>query len=125
MDKNSRKLNIMINGEDLKIDSGTKDVKDFLVEKIEVDVNIEEVVKIGTNKRNQTIIRAKVNSWENKEKIIKNKNKLKGTNYFIDPDFKEGEEKKLKRLREIAKPRKNRSSGISKKSESMEMDEIG
>lgn len=106
IEKDQRKSNIIIKSEDFQHNIGKEQVKQFIEEKIGVPVEIEEVQVISNNKKHQTIVRAKINSFENKILIMKNKSKLKGTKYYIESDFTKSEEKIQKKLREIAKEEK-------------------
>ncbi|KAK9753250.1 hypothetical protein QE152_g3727 [Popillia japonica] len=73
IEKDQRKSNIIIKSEDFQHNIGKEQVKQFIEEKIGVPVEIEEVQVISNNKKHQTIVRAKINSFENKILIMKNK----------------------------------------------------
>lgn len=81
--------------------------------KIDVDVRISEVEAKGINKKNETVIRAIVESLKTKKMIMKNKNKLRGTQCYTESELTE-EERVQKKLREIAQIEKIRVLGYQK-----------
>lgn len=113
MDKAQRKLNIVITGIHVESNIAKETVEKFVEEKIGTKINVNEVSKIGINKNNKMIIMAKLNSWEDKEKVMKNKNKLRGTPYYIDPDYTEGESQTQRKLREIARVERGKGKRVT------------
>ncbi|KAK9744403.1 hypothetical protein QE152_g7786 [Popillia japonica] len=75
IEKDQRKSNIIIKSEDFQHNIGKEQVKQFIEEKIGVPVEIEEVQVISNNKKHQTIVRAKINSFENEVQVISNNKK--------------------------------------------------
>lgn len=84
---------------------GIEPVKEFWENKVGVKMEINEIQRIATNKK-KPVIKAKVNSQEDKELFMKNKNKLRG---IIVLDLTEGEEKLKKRMRDMAKVEKEKN----------------
>lgn len=78
MNRVHRKLNIVVKGIDPKTKLENRTVQNFLAEKIGVDAKINDVEKIDINKNNE--MTAKVDCWESKELIMRNKNKIKRIN---------------------------------------------
>ncbi|KAK9722777.1 hypothetical protein QE152_g19510 [Popillia japonica] len=76
-----------------------------------IKVEIKVVERIGINK-SKMIIKAKMNNMDNKRLVMKNKNKLKGTKYFIDPEFTNEEEKIQKKLREVARVERDKGKQV-------------
>lgn len=83
-EKSKKRNNIVIKG--LKIDpqeNVSQAVVDFLKRELKQTSKIKEAYKIGKTEGKQAIV-AEVESWEQKMEIMKNKNILKGKNYYID-----------------------------------------
>lgn len=97
MERREKKHNIVIKGINTQEINENVKVQEFLHRKIEVNVKITNVQTINT-----TMIVAKVESWEDKMKLMKNKNKLRGTKIVIDNDLTKEELKVQAKLREIA-----------------------
>ncbi|KAF5301940.1 hypothetical protein FQR65_LT19162 [Abscondita terminalis] len=93
---NQRKLNIVIKGVEFKNEDINSDVEKFLREKLMVEQKITTAHKI-INKGQASITLVKLKSWEEKQKIMKNKNKLRGSRIFIDNDMSKEETKSRNR----------------------------
>lgn len=103
IEKQNRKNNIIIKGIDFQ--NKTEGIEQFCKERLGTEVKIEAFQNIGTNER--PMIMAKVNTWEQKVSIMKNKNKLRGTKIFVDHDMTKAESEVQKKLRERAKVEKS------------------
>lgn len=108
MEKHQKKQNIIIKGYEFKDNEGGAEVARFISEKLEVEVKIKDVQKLKVKQGNPPMTIVKVDSWEEKEKIMKNKGKLKGTSYFVDHDLTQTEEKIQKELRDKAREEKGK-----------------
>lgn len=53
--------------------------------------------------------------WEDKEEVIKNKHKLKGTQIYLDHDLTKTENEIQKKLREIAKNERGKAVNVGYK----------
>lgn len=73
-------------------------VNEFYREDMGVAVEIESVYRVGEKR---CVIR--MNSWEDKMKVMKNKHKLKGGRVFVDSDQTPSERKIMKHIREKAR----------------------
>jgi hypothetical protein len=74
-------------------------------------VNVKEAFKINKD----TMMLAKIESWEQKKNIMLNKSKLKerkGERIYIDDDLTNEERKILKKLREVAREEKDRGKRV-------------
>lgn len=94
-ERNERRNNIIVSGKVVKERKDVENIKAFvetvLREKLTVDVNIEEAAYITKSKKGEDIIKVVLKGKEDKIKIMKNKNKLKGTDIFINDDLTEEE----------------------------------
>ncbi|KAF2881443.1 hypothetical protein ILUMI_24729 [Ignelater luminosus] len=77
-------------------------VQKFLEEKIGVKTKLNEIQHVGVGKEGRKTVRATVENMESKRLIMKNKKKLKESEYNID-DLTDAEQKIEKKLREIGK----------------------
>ncbi|KAK9707951.1 hypothetical protein QE152_g27532 [Popillia japonica] len=111
IEKEHKKENIVIKGLDPTENINKIDVQEFIEEKMGIKVEIKEVERIGIN-NSRMIIKAKMNNMDNKRLVMKNKNKLKGTKYFIDPKFTNEEEKIQKKLREEARVERDKGKQV-------------
>lgn len=102
-DKNERKNNIIIKGTNLEGPELKNKVKTYLKNKLQADVEVEEAREIGNKKEGRSTITVKFGNWENKQEVLKNKNKLKGEKIFIDHDLTIKERNIQKKLRDIGK----------------------
>ena len=109
-EKLERKNNIIFTGYiDKEINTDTEKVKSYLENLCKEITNseaieLQEVFHITTNKKGMDIVRAKINGFDNKIKIMKNKYKLASKNkiMFIDDDFTRKEAEIQKKLRFLA-----------------------
>jgi hypothetical protein len=72
-----------------------------------VKVNVKEAFKINKDK----MVLVKIESWEQKKNIMLNKSKLnerKGERMYIDDDLTNEENKKQKKLKEVAREERDR-----------------
>ncbi|XP_076291000.1 uncharacterized protein LOC143214172 [Lasioglossum baleicum] len=106
-EKQERKNNIIIRGEEIENRVETKQiVKDILEKMVEAEVEINEAAEIGRGKR---AILVKLGSWEEKRKVMDAKRKLKGRKLYIDDDLTRKEREVQETLRE--KAREERENG--------------
>ncbi|KAJ3656641.1 hypothetical protein Zmor_015698 [Zophobas morio] len=77
-----------------------KEVEEFLKKEIEVEVKVLETIIIGKEESKKILVKT---LWEEKQEVLKNKNKLRGKRIYIDNDWTVQEQKIQKGIREIAK----------------------
>ena len=75
-----------------------KEVEEFLKKEIEVEVKVLETIIIGKEESKKILVKT---LWEEKQEVMKNKNKLRGKR--IDNDWTVQEQKIQKGIREVAK----------------------
>ncbi|KAJ3652375.1 hypothetical protein Zmor_018348 [Zophobas morio] len=106
IEKKERKNNIVIKGLETYGTNIKEKAEEFLKNQVGVEVGPESVYQVQTQKANPFII-AKVNNWQEKMLIIKNKKNLKGRKEFIEDDMTSMERETQWKLRQIA--RENRA----------------
>lgn len=107
IEKRDRKNNIILKGINLDGKDAKTELETFFKNKLEVNVTIDtaEVIK---PKLAQAFVKVKMNTWQDKINIMRAKNKLKGTNNYIDDDLNQQEQKMQASLREYAKQERGR-----------------
>ncbi|XP_072400326.1 uncharacterized protein [Diabrotica undecimpunctata] len=103
MDKQIRKQNIVIKGHDFKENEELEDATNFIANQLNLNVKIKDVQKIRTSQGKPPVAIVKVDTMKDKELIMKNKSKLRGTRYFIENDLTQAEAKLQKELRDMAR----------------------
>ena len=119
-EKLERKNNIIFTGYiDKEINTDTEKVKSYLENLCKEITNsdaieLQEVFHITTNKKGMDIVRAKINGFDNKIKIMKNKYKLASKNkiMFIDDDFTRKEAEIQKKLRFLASTERKKNNKV-------------
>lgn len=112
-DREKRKMNIIIKGKYFPENAKAEMVQKFLEEKIGVKTKLNEIQHVGTKgKGEKTIVRATVDNLDGKRMIMKNKKKLRGSNYYIDDDLTDAEQLIQKKIREIGKTEKSKGNKI-------------
>lgn len=102
-ERHERKNNIIIKGLQLQEDGQT--LQNWLKHELNVDVKILETHKIGKKKERPTFL-ARINTWEEKMEVMKNKYKLKNQAIFIENDMTVKEREIQKKLRQISEKEK-------------------
>ncbi|KAJ3652628.1 hypothetical protein Zmor_018577 [Zophobas morio] len=77
-----------------------KEVEEFLKKEIEVEVKVLEIIIVGKEESKKILVKT---LWEEKQEVMKNKNKLTRKRIYIDNDWTVQEQKIQKGIREIAK----------------------
>lgn len=108
-EKLQKKNNIVIKGANFEGDI-TK-VQKFLEEKLKIKNRPEAVQTFKNQDREISVVKMK--SWEEKEEIMKNKSKLKGTQFYIDHDLTKTESEIQKKLRNMAQQEKIKGKTVS------------
>ncbi|XP_025262551.1 golgin subfamily A member 6-like protein 22 [Camponotus floridanus] len=107
-----RKKNIIITGINIKEEIKKEMVEEWLKKELGIEIRL---IKIWIIKGRRELVEAQCSSREEKEKIMENKNRLKGTKIYIDHDltFKE------RRNREIVwkKAREYKDEGMTENKE--------
>lgn len=112
LEKQLKKRNIIIKGHEFKDNEGSAEVEKFITEKLDIEVKIRDIRKIKGNEGKLAMAIAEVDSWEAKEKIMKNKSKLRGTNCYIDNDLTKTEEHIQRELRNRAKTEREKGNTV-------------
>lgn len=102
-DKIDRKNNLIIKGTNIEGNRLEKQVENLIKNKLGVDIEIKEAYEIKKINGGQGTIIAKLKNWEDKQEVLKNKNKLKGEHIFIDNDLTAKEREIQKKLRDMGK----------------------
>lgn len=108
MKRERRKKNLVFKGV-RKVEEDSKEEIKNICRKIEVDIEIEEIRKIKTEREEKgDMLIVKVRSEENKRKILENKRKLKGGSIWIEEDLSFKERKMKWNLRRVAEEERRR-----------------
>lgn len=106
-ERKNKKCNIVIKGVEFNKMGTLVAVEEFLEETLGVAVKIKQTYEIK-QKNGKTMNIVTLNKWEDKIKIMRNKNRLKGKNIYIDNDQTAKEREIQRKIREAAeKERKN------------------
>lgn len=98
-----KRNNIIIKGLQITGESNMKqNIKTFLKNKLDVEVMPMDAFEMGKDRNNKTMV-VKLNNWEDKMKVMKNKSKLRGGKVYIDSDLTKKELHIQKTIRELAK----------------------
>lgn len=84
-EREMRKLNIVIRGLERSNQTVSADVRNFLKSNFDLTDGISDIREVGKWKVKTILI--KFLSFETRQKILRAKNKLKGSNIFIDPSM--------------------------------------
>ncbi|KAJ3650682.1 hypothetical protein Zmor_016765 [Zophobas morio] len=84
-----------------------KEVEEFLKKEIEVEVKVLETIIIGKEESKKILVKT---LWEEKQEVMKNKNKLRGKRTYIDNDWTVQEQKIQKGIRDIAKEERKKDA---------------
>lgn len=113
IDRGNRRLNLVIKGIDPQEKNlGEKQIQEFLRDKLGVAAKVSEAQRFENAGRDGIIVKIKVDCWEQKEQIMKNKGKLKGSKIYIESDLTEHEQIIQKKIRDIAKSEKERGRQV-------------
>lgn len=110
MEKQQRKNNVIIKGYEFKDNEGRAAVEKFISESLKTDVKIKDLHKIKGREGKLAMTVVQMDSWEEKGKLMKNKNKLRGTQNYIQHDLTQTEAKLQKELRDMAKTEKGKGN---------------
>ena len=114
IEKNEKKNNIIIKGQNFDGQDLKQEVEEFMAKKLEVKVSIKEARKVEIKKddyiTHHTIV--KLHTWENKQNIMKNKNKLINSDIYVDNDLTKNEVEIQKTIRDIAKVEKEKGNQV-------------
>lgn len=120
IEKRERKCNIVIKGLNTSNESTKSDVHKFLKDRVGVDSNIRSATKLG--KGEQPMILVRLENAEEKQEIMKKKNKLWNSKIFIDNDLTYGEREVQAKLRNIAKEKRTAGTKITVKYQKLIID---
>lgn len=105
-EKEERRENIVIKGVDTDKRDLKKWVKEFLEEKMEVEVEVISCRKSGK------VLVAKLKDWQMKKKVMENKHKLKGGRIFIENDLTWQERKTQEKIHKWVKEEREKGRDV-------------
>lgn len=108
-DKEKRRNNVIVKGIDLK--HNTAEAEKFFKDKLGSQVKVNTIIEPQKGK-DKLISVVKLNSRQDKELIMENKNKLRGTGVYIDNDLTKTESSVQKQLRDIAKEERQKGKTV-------------
>ncbi|KAJ3652361.1 hypothetical protein Zmor_018334 [Zophobas morio] len=82
-ERQERRNNSIITGMEIRGKTDAKKVEKFLKKEIVVEVKVLETIIIGKEKSKKILVKT---LWEEKQGVMKNKNKLGGKRIYIDND---------------------------------------
>ncbi|KAK9752404.1 hypothetical protein QE152_g4251 [Popillia japonica] len=85
-EKLKRKNNIVLKGVRITEGAERQEVENFLATKLQIPTRIEKARVLNNDKRFPIVV-AEVGTYDEKQKIMRGKNKLKGTTIYIDNDL--------------------------------------
>jgi hypothetical protein len=97
-EKQEIRNNIVIKNIKFKSATIKEEVKTFIQQKLETDVEVIDTIEINDN---MTIV--KLENWEQKKQVMKNKSKLRGEKIYIDGELTRREREIQKKIVEVAK----------------------
>lgn len=102
-ERTQRKNNIVMKGIDFN--NEPKKFEDFCKSRLQVEVTAESIqsFKTGNEMGDRKMSVIKLRNWEDKEKVMSGKSRLRGTQIYIDHDLTKIEADIQKKLREMAK----------------------
>lgn len=109
-EKREKRNNIIIKNTGNTEEIIVEDVKDFIKQKLKVDIQVEETFKV-----NNRITVVKMKDWKEKEKVMKNKYLLNGSDIYIENDMTVMEREIQSKLRKIAKEEKGKGNKVQVK----------
>lgn len=111
-ERKKKKNNVVVMGIESTTEQPKEEIESLFQKEMGVVVNTKSVYKIGRKQEKQNIL-VQLQNWEDKVKIMKNKNKLKGKNIYIENDMTKEEQKIQAEIRNVA--RKERAKGKNTK----------
>lgn len=118
-EKNKIRNNLVVSGIQISTQDEEEikaEIENMIDKEIRVKAAVKKAYKIGQNKY---II--KMNNWSDKIKILKEKNKMKGRDIFIDSDLTRQERNVQKILRDVAREEKNRGAIVKVRYQKIEI----
>lgn len=103
MDREKRKCNIIIKGLLPKNPTTKETVANLLEEKLGEKVHIKKVSTISIREDGSAVTLAEMETWEDKQIVMRNKNKMKNTRIYIEHDQTLEERRIAVEIRKIAR----------------------
>ncbi|KAJ3647241.1 hypothetical protein Zmor_024770 [Zophobas morio] len=103
--KAERRNNIVIKGGKLQGSEIPAEVEELLKNKVGIQTKIQDARLVSEK---YVIVVAKIENWDTKRAIMKQKNKLKGSKTFIEDDYTKQESERQKKIRGIAAAEKGK-----------------
>ncbi|KAJ3666844.1 hypothetical protein Zmor_002274 [Zophobas morio] len=105
LEKAERRNNIVIKGGKLQGSEITAEVEELLKNKVGIQTKIQDARLVSEK---YDIVVVKIENWVTKRAIMKQKNKLKGSETFIEDDYTKQESEIQKKIRGIAAAEKGK-----------------
>lgn len=110
-EKERRRCNIVIKGMTERQTYNQQEIKEWFKNNIKVDVEVKNVTKLNQpGKRSMLLV--KLENFHEKQEIMKNKNKLKETDIYIENDLTLDERKIAANIRQIAKEQRRKGKQV-------------
>jgi len=110
-EREKKRNNIVIKGIKINEPNLKEKVEEFIVNNLGVNAKIADSTSIGRQEQNRIIV-AKIESFEQKIQIMKNKGKLRNTKVFIESDLTVKERKIQQTINEKAKEERATGSRV-------------
>lgn len=107
IEKEKRKCRLVIKGVKFETDQKEEATKQFIEAKLGVEVEVKRVITLKEVK-GMNINLVEMKDWDNKQTVMKNKYKLRGTNVYIDNDMTPKEREIQAEIRKIAKDERSK-----------------
>ena len=109
-EKGKRKNNIVIKGLAVERGSEGKEIRDFLKEKLKVDVTVCATYEIGKEERRMIV--ASLENFEQKMEVMKRKKELRDTRIYIENDLTREERRIQNEILKIARDEKGKGRRV-------------
>ena len=111
-ERNEKRNNIVIKGAKINETNMKEELENMINEDTGIEIKIIEAYSLG-KATGRNIIVAKIEQRGQKILLMKNKNKLRGKNYFIEDDLTKEEQEVQKKI--VARAREERNRGLKTK----------
>lgn len=106
-----RKMNLVLKGIKIKSEEPEMEIENFFKKNLGVETKIKKINKIRSeNEYSITVV--EMETWDMKQRVMKNKNKLKGSHMYIENDLTVEERKIQAQIRAIAKREKEKGKKV-------------
>lgn len=110
MDKEKRKCNVIIKGlTDEQVDE--TEINNFLETNVNVKIQVKKISHISKQKEGNIVL-VEMNTWDEKQAIMKNKFRLKGTKVYVEHDLTLEERRIEAEIRRIAREERKKGKQV-------------